>query len=128
MAFPFWLESAIIKTFITSSMRPRKMSEAVPARPAPLTPEHVASVAVPILRKYGVTSAAVFGSVAKGEARPGSDVDLLVEYEESVDLLDVAHLRAELETVFGCRVDLVSKKYVHRRMRDRVLSQAISIM
>lgn len=128
MAFPFWLESAIIKTFITSSMRPRKMSEAVPVRPAPLTPEHVASVAVPILRKYGVTSAAVFGSVAKGEARPGSDVDLLVEYEESVDLLDVAHLRTELETVLGCRVDLVSKKYVHRRMRDRVLSQAISIM
>ena len=95
--------------------------------PSPLTLERLSAIAVPILRKHGVKSAAVFGSVAQGNAAPGSDVDLLVEYEKGVDLFDLARMREELKGVLGCHVDLVSRRYIRPRMRESIVSQAVPI-
>jgi len=55
----------------------------------------------------GVTGLRVFGSVARGEDRPGSDVDLLAELPPGMSLLGLARLQAELEAILGTRVDLV---------------------
>ena len=78
---------------------------------------------VPVLRKYGVVRAAVFGSFARGEAGEGSDLDLLVEFEEGRSLLDLAGLKAELEDVLGTRVDVVTYGSLHPRIRGRVLEE-----
>ena len=62
----------------------------------------------PSLRARGVATLHVFGSVARGEATPDSDVDLAVEFrpEAEPSLLDLAHLTAELEDALGHKVDL----------------------
>ena len=62
----------------------------------------------PSLRARGVATLYVFGSVARGEATPDSDVDLAVEFrpEAEPSLFDLAHLTAELEDALGRKVDL----------------------
>src|SRR6266545_1822814 len=64
-----------------------------------------------LCRRYQVKELAVFGSAARGEMRPDSDIDLLVEFlpEAEVDLIDHAGLMLDLAHLFGRRVDLVSK-------------------
>jgi len=78
---------------------------------------------VPVLRKYGVVRAAVFGSFARGEAGEGSDLDLVVEFEEGRSLLDLVGLKVEPEEVLGTRVDVVTYGSLHPRIRRRVLGE-----
>ena len=58
----------------------------------------------------------LFGSVARGEAKPGSDVDLLVEFlpDSNTGLFEMGALKEDLEERLGCRVDLVSRRAVER--------------
>ncbi|MBI2299099.1 MAG: nucleotidyltransferase family protein [Armatimonadetes bacterium] len=79
------------------------------------------------LTAMGVLSLEVFGSVARGEAGPGSDVDLLVELDpdQPIDLLDFVHIQGELEEMLGCEVDLVERAAVRERWRQRVLEEAV---
>ena len=67
----------------------------------------------------------VFGSVARGEAGPESDVDLLVEMEAGRSLLDLARLLNALEDLLGCKVDLVEEGGLHLYIRHQVLSEAV---
>ena len=64
----------------------------------------------------GVARVDLFGSVARGEARPGSDVDLLVEFlpDSNTGLFEMGALKEDLEERLGCRVDLVSRGAVER--------------
>lgn len=64
------------------------------------------------LSGLGVRSLALFGSVARGEARPDSDVDLLVEFDRPIGLFHFARVQRRLEEIFGQRVDLVMKDAV----------------
>jgi len=89
--------------------------------------ERLAAQIVPVLQRHGVLSAAVFGSMARGEANAASDLDLLVDYAEDVDLFDVQDLRAELEKLLGRQVDLVSRNYIHRRIKEAVLHEAVPL-
>lgn len=74
---------------------------------------------------YGVTELAVFGSVARGEARPDSDLDLLYVLAPGRHLgFSINRLEDELSELFGRPVDLVSKAALHRAMRDEVLAEA----
>ncbi len=66
----------------------------------------------------------VFGSVARGEARPDSDVDLLVELEPGRSLLDLGGLLTDLQTLLGRKVDVVSDKGLRDRIRGQVLQEA----
>jgi predicted nucleotidyltransferase len=79
-----------------------------------------------ICRRYGVRELAVFGSVARGEMRPGSDIDLLVEFlpEAEPGLLDHAGLMLDLSDLLGRKVDLVSKKGLKPLIRDSVIQDA----
>lgn len=61
-----------------------------------------------ICAKYGVTRMVAFGSRARGDARPGSDLDLAVDLPEGSSLFDQAGLMTDLELALGMRVDLVT--------------------
>ena len=78
-----------------------------------------------ICERYGVAELWLFGSSAKGTARPDSDVDLLYVRAPGSHLgWDIEDLATELSLLFGRRVDLVSKQYLHHVVRDEVLSTA----
>jgi len=77
--------------------------------------------------KYGARNVRVFGSLARGEADHQSDIDFLVEMEPGRSLLDLGGLQAELETLFGCPVDVVTEKGLKERIRSRVLAEAVPV-
>lgn len=60
-------------------------------------------------RRRGARSVRVFGSVARGDATPGSDVDLLVTFAPGRSLFDQVHLISDLEALLGTRVDVVAE-------------------
>ena len=90
--------------------------------------EVLAKRIVPILCDGGVIEASVFGSITRGEVQPGSDLDLLVRYKESVSLFDVGGLKCELEKLLGIKVDLISKDYLKSRIKKRVLQESVRIL
>ena len=78
-----------------------------------------------VCERYGLAELAVFGSVARGDAGPDSDVDLLFALAPDARLgFAVFDLEDELADVFGRPVDLLSKDSVHRLLRDEVLAEA----
>ena len=77
-----------------------------------------------IASKYGAQNLRIFGSVARGEDRPDSDVDFLVEMDEGRSLFDLARMTVELEDLLRCQVDLVDQSALHWYLRDKILGQA----
>jgi predicted nucleotidyltransferase len=77
--------------------------------------------------RHGATKVRVFGSVARGEAQEGSDLDLLVVFEEGRTLLDHARLKLALEGLLGVPVDVVSEEGLAPRLRERVLREAVPL-
>jgi predicted nucleotidyltransferase len=76
---------------------------------------------------HGAHNVRVFGSVARGDARPDSDIDLLVELEPGRSLLDLSGLLLDLQDLLGCEVDVVTEKSLHWYIRDTVLQEAIPL-
>ncbi len=79
------------------------------------------------LRRRGVRSLAVFGSVARDEARPDSDVDVLVELERPMGLLGFIDIQLYLEGILGCTVDLGTPDTLKPAIRERVLHEAVRV-
>jgi len=77
--------------------------------------------------RFGVKSLALFGSVVRDEARPGSDVDLLVEFEGQATFDRYMNLKFYLEQLLGCRVDLVTRKALKPRLRPVVEEEALYV-
>ncbi len=80
-----------------------------------------------VAARHGARNLRVFGSVARGEDGPASDVDLLAEFEPGRGLLSHAALVRELERLLGCRVDVVSQNGLKSRLRSRVLEEAVAL-
>lgn len=80
-----------------------------------------------IAAKYGASSIRVFGSVARGEDRPDSDIDFLMEIEPGRSLLDQIALMQDLESLLGCKVDVAELETLHEKIRDRVLQEAMPL-
>jgi len=80
-----------------------------------------------IAAKYGAYNLRVFGSVARGEAGPDSDVDFLVELEPGRNLLDRIGLMQDLEELLKRKVDVAKPSNLHELIRDKVLSEAIAL-
>lgn len=78
-------------------------------------------------KRFGVKSLAVFGSVARGEAGPESDVDILVEFEGRATFDRYMGLKLFLEDLLGRRVDLVTRKALKPRLRPFVEQEAIYV-
>ena len=77
-----------------------------------------------IAEGYGARNVRVFGSEARGEAGPDSDLDLLVDMEQDRSLLDLVGLGQDLEDLLGRRVDVLTAASVHPRLRARILADA----
>jgi predicted nucleotidyltransferase len=77
------------------------------------------------LKKYGVESISLFGSVARGESGPRSDVDLLVDVDDEVTLFGLSNLKHHLEELLGMPVDLVTTDALRPQTRDTILAEAI---
>jgi predicted nucleotidyltransferase len=80
-----------------------------------------------IAARHGAHNVRVFGSVARGEARPDSDVDILVDMEPGRSLLDLGGFLVELQTLLGVEVDVVTEKGLRPRVRAQVMQEAVSL-
>ena len=79
------------------------------------------------LRRRGVKSLAVFGSLARGEATPTSDIDVLVEFDRPVGLFEFIRSKLVLEDLTGRRVDLVTPDAIRPSMRAVILNEAVHV-
>jgi len=80
-----------------------------------------------LARKYGARDIRVFGSAARGEADDRSDIDFLVNMEPGRSLLDLGGLLMDLRALLGCEVDVVTERGLKKRIRDRVLREAVQL-
>ena len=75
---------------------------------------------VTILERYGAKKIAIFGSYARDEAKPESDIDIIVEFSERKSLLDLVGIEQELSDALGVKADLLTEKSISPYMIDRV--------
>ena len=80
-----------------------------------------------LCRQYQVASLKVFGSVARGEEKENSDIDILVRFAHPVSLLTLIRFERELSALFGRKVDLVTEKALSPFIRSSVLATAQEI-
>ena len=80
-----------------------------------------------IFQQFSVKALYLFGSVVRGEDRPGSDIDVLVEFEPDarVGLFTFARLQRRLSEILGRPVDLVTPDALHKALKDRILEEAV---
>lgn len=74
-----------------------------------------------ILKKYGVVEAAIFGSVARGEAKKGSDLDLMIKMGPMLNLFEYVRMKHELEKAVGTKVDLVNRDKIKPRLKPFIM-------
>lgn len=79
------------------------------------------------LRNLGVKSLDLFGSVARDQANPQSDVDVLIELDESVGFFEFFRIKHYLEDLFQCPVDLGTNDALKEHLRQPVLEEAIHV-
>ena len=77
-----------------------------------------------IAAQHGARNVRVFGSMARGDAGPSSDVDFLVDMDPERSLFDMADLAADLEDLLGRKVDVVTENSLYWLIRRRVLKEA----
>ncbi|OBQ18870.1 nucleotidyltransferase family protein [Anabaena sp. AL93] len=80
-----------------------------------------------IATKYGADNLRVFGSVARGEATPDSDIDFLVELKPQSSLFDYIGLMQDLAALLGRKVDIAEPDNLHELIRDKVLSESVPL-
>ncbi len=78
---------------------------------------------IPILKRQGVIKAAFFGSVARGNEKKRSDVDILVELKKNRSLLDLIQLQFEIEKKIGKKIDLLTYNSIHPLLKDIILNE-----
>ena len=77
------------------------------------------------LKKFGIRSVSLFGSVARNQARKRSDIDLLVDFERPIGLFEFARLKLYLEELLSRKVDLVTPEALRKEFRESILKEAI---
>ncbi len=80
-----------------------------------------------IKKKFGVKRMGIFGSFAKGEGREESDIDILVEFEKTVDFFEFLDLKEFLENLFHREVDLVTKRALKPLIKEKILKEVIYV-
>ena len=81
---------------------------------------------VTVIKTHGVSRLALFGSCVRGEDRPDSDVDILVEFNDTVSIFKFLEVKEYLEEILGRSVDLVMQRALKPQLRERILAEAIS--
>jgi predicted nucleotidyltransferase len=80
-----------------------------------------------IATQYGASNIRVFGSVARGEAGPESDIDVLIHLEPGRSLLDIVAIKQDLEELLRRKVDVLTESSISPYLRDRILKEAIEL-
>lgn len=80
-----------------------------------------------IANRYGAYDIHVFGSVARGEDKPDSDIDFLVKFESGRSLRDEVGLIQDLEALLGRKVDVGEPEALHWYVKDKILQEAIPL-
>jgi predicted nucleotidyltransferase len=73
---------------------------------------------------HGASNLRMFGSVAKGVDREGSDIDLLVDVRKGTSLFDLVGMQQDFEDALGIKVDLLTEPELHPMLKDRILAEA----
>ena len=82
---------------------------------------------LPVLTRYPVRRAGIFGSTVRNERRNDSDIDLLVELKQPMGLLAFVGIKQDLEEVLGVSVDLVEYRSLKPQLRERILAEEIPV-
>lgn len=82
----------------------------------------------PILKEKGVTRAALFGSVVRGEETKGSDIDVLVDVPRGTGLFEFIDLQHKLQNALGKKVDLVTFNSIHPLLKESILKEQVPIL
>jgi predicted nucleotidyltransferase len=82
---------------------------------------------VSVAGRHGASRVRLIGSVARGEARPDSDIDLLVTWGEGTSVMDHAALMLELEKLLGRKVDIASDGWIKPSIRESVYRDAVDL-
>ncbi len=80
-----------------------------------------------VLKEHQVIRAGLFGSLVRGEMRPDSDVDILVQLPLNKSLLDFVGLKLDLENMLGKKVDLVNYSTIHPRLKEQILTEEVTV-
>ena len=83
----------------------------------------VFSKIIQMLKKEGAKRVAIFGSYARGEETPESDIDIIVSFSERKSLLDLVRIERELSEALGIKVDLLTEKSISPYIRDIVKAE-----
>ena len=89
--------------------------------------EEIKEKIISILVKHGIKRILVFGSYARNEATPESDLDLIVDFPEGTSLLDHVGIEMELSEALNMKIDLLSRNGISPYIKDNVLKEAIVI-
>ena len=104
------------------------MADMLPAPPSSQTVlAHLAALLPALREDYGVRSLSVFGSYARGEQGEGSDLDLLVEFDEVPGLLGFARLQLDLGDRLGIPVDLFTRPMLKPRIAPSVEADLVAV-
>ena len=90
--------------------------------------ERYKNTIVEILRNHDVNKASLFGSIVRDELTDESDVDILIEFNGTKSLLDLARLKIELEEALKCKVDVLTYNSLHPLLKDQILAEKVEIL
>jgi predicted nucleotidyltransferase len=90
-------------------------------------PERLAAQVRALGDQYGIRNIRIFGSFARDEARPDSDLDILVEYVPGRKGFAFVEFCEQVEELLGRRIDVVTEKSLHPLVRDQILAQAVPL-
>lgn len=103
-----------------------RLERALAGRPSARVELHREAIRA-LVAQHNATSPRIFGSVARGDDEPGSDVDLLVDFTDNASLLDEVALRLALRDLLQVDVDVVADDALSGAVRDRVLREAVPV-
>jgi hypothetical protein len=90
-----------------------------------LTIPEISKKTMPLLHKYGILSASVVGSVARGQQTSKSDIDIVIDVIQPISLLTFASIKLELEEILQTKVDLIERSAIKPRIRKYLLEDEI---
>ncbi len=73
--------------------------------------------------RFGVSEIGVFGSWVRGEQREGSDIDVLVDFDQPIGLFEIMELQEYLEETFGCSVDIALRRSLRKYIGQHILAE-----
>ena len=89
----------------------------------------IKKIIVPILKRNGVVKAGIFGSYARGEAKKGSDIDILIKFRRGrKSLLDLVHVERMLKEDIGRKVDVVEYCTIHPKLKEGILNEEVKLL